>query len=262
MRRKIPVRLKSLHASESMASIQNTSPESSDRKLVAPVWHTIVFLVVLVGLSLVQGRQQPMLETARLGSRLPLYGAMIAFELVLFLYVWLLGLRVAGARIRDVIGGRWASWGDVARDARAAIFFWLIVAAVLLMLQKNLGDNAAGLGAVKSLLPQGPLEIALWIVLCVTAGFCEEFIFRGYLQRQFLALTGRVDLAIAFQAVIFGLAHMYQGFKGVITISIYGAMFGILAVMRRSLRPGMMQHASQDIFSGIIGGILARRHYF
>jgi hypothetical protein len=55
---------------------------------------------------------------------------------------------------------------------------------------------------------------------------------------------------------------MYQGVKGVITISIYGARFGILAVVRKSLRPGMMQHAGQDIFSGIVGGILARRHYF
>jgi hypothetical protein len=55
---------------------------------------------------------------------------------------------------------------------------------------------------------------------------------------------------------------MYQGFKGVITISVYGAMFGVLAAVRKSLRPGMMQHAGQDIFSGIVGGILARRHYF
>jgi len=31
-----------------------------------------------------------------------------------------------------------------------------------------------------------------------------------------------------------------------ITITIYGALFGILAVMRKSLRPGMIQHAMQD----------------
>ena len=104
--------------------------------------------------------------------------------------------------------------------------------------------------------------MAVWIFLCSTAGFCEEFIFRGYFQRQFLALTGRVELAVVLQAIVFGMAHTYQGMKGVITITIYGAMFGILAVVRKSLRPGMMQHASQDIFSGIVGGILARRHYF
>lgn len=245
-----------------MALSHSPLPASRERALVAPVWHTIVFLVVLIGLAVLQGHQQPKLEGARLASRLPLYGAMIAFELVLFLYVWLLGLKFTGTRIRDVVGGRWSSVADVLRDAWAAIVFWLIVASVLLGLQRILGENETGLGAVKALLPQGPVEMAVWIVLCSTAGFCEEFIFRGYLQRQFLALTGRVELAVVFQAIVFGVAHMYQGVKGVITISIYGAMFGILAVVRKSLRPGMMQHAGQDIFSGIVGGMLARRHYF
>ena len=112
------------------------------------------------------------------------------------------------------------------------------------------------------MLPQGPLEIAAWIALCVTAGFCEELVFRGYLQRQFSALIGRVDRSIALQAIVFGIGHMYQGFKGVITIAVYGALFGILAVIRKSLRPGMIQHASQDMFSGLVGGFLLRRHHF
>jgi membrane protease YdiL (CAAX protease family) len=244
-----------------MASFPAQLPDLNRRTRIAPVWHTVVFLIVVMGLAFVQGRQQPSLGNAHLSSRLPLYGAMIAFEMALFLYVWL-GLRLAGTRVGEVIGGKWTTVADVARDIGIAVLFWLIVAGVLLTLEKFLGENTTGLGAVKALLPQGPVEIAVWIVLCTTAGFCEEFIFRGYLQRQLLALTGRVDLAIAFQAIVFGLAHMYQGFKGVITISIYGAMFGVLAAMRRSLRPGMMQHASQDIFSGIVGGILARRHYF
>ena len=244
-----------------MASFPAQLPDLNRRTRIAPVWHTVVFLIVVMGLALVQGRQQPSLENAHLSSRLPLYGAMIAFELALFSYVWL-GLKLAGTRVRDVIGGKWTTAGDVARDAGIAVLFWLIVAGVLLTLEKLLGENTTGLGAVKALLPQGTVEIAVWIALCTTAGFCEELIFRGYLQRQLLALTGRVDLAIVFQAIVFGLAHIYQGFKGVITISIYGAMFGVLAAIRKSLRPGMMQHASQDIFSGIVGGMLARRHYF
>jgi membrane protease YdiL (CAAX protease family) len=235
--------------------------EPQSRTLLAPVWHTVIFLVAVIGLALAQSRQ-PNLEHVRVASRLPLYLAMIAFELILFAYVWLLGLKLAGTRMRDVLGGKWTSAADVAQDLGTALLFWLIVAAVLLTLGRILGENATGLGAVKALLPEGPVEIAVWIALCTTAGFCEEFIFRGYLQKQLFALTGRNDLAIVFQAIVFGLAHMYQGFKGVITISIYGAMFGILAVVRKSLRPGMIQHASQDIFSGIVGEILARRHYF
>jgi membrane protease YdiL (CAAX protease family) len=245
-----------------MVSLPSLTTESSDRTPVAPVWHTVIFLIVLLGIALLQGLQQPKLEGVHLTSRLPLYGAMIAYELVLFAYVWLLGLKFTRTRILDLIGGTWGSLADVARDVGTALLFWLVVASILLVLQKVLGENVTGLGALKALLPQGLAEVAVWIALCTTAGFCEEFVFRGYLQRQFLALTGRLDLAVVFQAIVFGVAHIYQGMKGVITIGIYGAMFGILAAIRKSLRPGMIQHAGQDIFSGIVGGILARRHYF
>jgi len=35
-------------------------------------------------------------------------------------------------------------------------------------------------------------------------------------------------------------------------IFIYGAMFGTLAILRKSLRPGMMAHAWHDSFEGVI----------
>ena len=68
---------------------------------------------------------------------------------------------------------------EVVHDIRVAVMFWIVVAGVLLVLNKVLGENAGGLRAVKALLPQGPLEMALWVVVCVMAGFCEEFVFRG-----------------------------------------------------------------------------------
>lgn len=230
-------------------------------KLVAPLWHTIVLVVAILAVTLLQARQQQNLGAIDLKTRLPLYFVQIVFELILFCYVWLLGLKLTGTPVRAIIGGRWATLRDFVRDVAAALVFWGIVVIVLVVLNKILGENSS-LRALKGLFPQGPIEILVWVAVCVTAGFCEEFVFRGYLQRQFLAITGRADWAIVLQAVIFGAAHGYQGMKGMITISIYGAMFGILALVRKSLRPGMMQHAAQDIFSGIAGSVLARRHYF
>jgi membrane protease YdiL (CAAX protease family) len=244
-----------------MASSQPISSTPSDRTLVAPLWHTIVLVVVVLSIALLQGQQQHQLDAVQLKSRLPLYAAQILFELILFAYVWLLGLRLTGTPVSDLVGGKWANLRDVVRDIRAALMFWIVVAGVLLVLNRLLGENAGGLRAVKALLPQGPLEMTAWVVLCVTAGFCEEFLFRGYLQRQFLALTGRAEWAIVLQALVFGAGHGYQGMKGMIIIAIYGAMFGILAAMRKSLRPGMIQHAGQDIFSGILGSALARKNY-
>jgi uncharacterized protein len=245
-----------------MATTQDILSPSSDRRLVAPLWHTIVLIVVIFGITFLQARQQPNMEAVQIRSRLPLYGAMIVFELTLFAYVWLLGLRFTGTPLSALIGGKWSGATDVLRDVGAAILFWVVAAGALVALGRILGVNADSLRAVKALLPQGPLEMVVWVILCVTAGFCEELVFRGYLQRQFFAITGRIDVAIVFQALVFGVAHMYQGWKGALTIAVYGALFGILAMIKKSLRPGMIQHAGQDIFSGIIGGILSRRHLF
>jgi membrane protease YdiL (CAAX protease family) len=235
---------------------------ASDRTLVAPLWHTVILIVVILTLSYLQARQQLGPTPVQLNSRLPLYVATILFELSLFLYVWLFGLRRTRTSLRVLIGGRWSSVEDVIRDVGVAIVFWVFVGAALLIAGRILGENTAGLRSMKPLLPQGPLEMAVWAILCATAGFCEEFVFRGYFQRQFLAITGEINAAIILQAVVFGLGHMYEGWKGVVTIMVYGALFGILASMRRSLRPGMLQHTGQDLFSGLLGSVLAKHHMF
>jgi uncharacterized protein len=115
-----------------------------------------------------------------------------------------------------------------------------------------------GAEAAKFLLPRTRVEAVLWVPLAATAGFCEELVFRGYLQRQFLALTGNTAAAVILQGIVFGAGHLYQGLKGVIVISVYGVLFGILAVMRKSLRPGMIQHGAQDGISGITAYVLAK----
>jgi uncharacterized protein len=244
-----------------------TSPAQSpavteDRSRVAPVWHTIVFVAVTLGLTFCQARQTPKLNTIHVPTRLPVYILMVIFELILLAYVWLLGLRPAGKRLRDIIGGKWNNWGDLWLDVGIAGLFWMAVAGMLFAMQFALGRNEATLKALRVLVPRTYAEMVLWVVLSVTAGFVEELIFRGYLQRQFFAWTGRVELAVVLQAAVFGAAHLYQGWQGAVTITVYGAFFGILAAWRKSLRPGMMQHAAQDTFSGLLGSFALRHHYF
>jgi uncharacterized protein len=66
---------------------------------------------------------------------------------------------------------------------------------------------------------------------------------------------------VILQGVIFGAAHAYQGHKAILVISAYGMLFGTLAAMRKSLRPGMLQHATQDSVSGIASHFLTKlRH--
>jgi membrane protease YdiL (CAAX protease family) len=60
-----------------------------------------------------------------------------------------------------------------------------------------------------------------------------------------------VYTGICISAIIFGAAHGYQGTGMMIAIAFYGALFGLLAHFRKSLRPGMMAHAIQDTYSGL-----------
>jgi len=241
-----------------MATTIIVTPPADDRKLLAPVWHTVVLILFVVSYSLLQVHFSARTETLQLRSRVPLYLFTICFELILLAYVWFLGVRRSGTRFADVIGGRWARAADVWRDIGVAFVFWLVVVVFLALVGHVLGENPHAKKALVVMLPRGALEILLWISLSFVAGFCEEFIFRGYLQKQFFAITGINGVAIAGQALVFGVAHGYQGIKGMISITIYGALFGILAIVRKSLRPGMIQHSMQDSFAGIALSLIAK----
>ena len=97
-----------------------------------------------------------------------------------------------------------------------------------------------------------------YLLLTLTAGICEELIFRGYLYKHFAAITGSLLAGLVLQGILFGAAHGYQGPKYMLIIAIYGCLFGLLAQWRRSLRPGMMAHFLQDGIIGLIGRHLLR----
>jgi membrane protease YdiL (CAAX protease family) len=233
-------------------------PPSSRPAAVAPIWHTVVFIFVLLALGAVQHLPQFATRAAEAPSRLPTYLLTIVYELLLFAYVWFLGLRRYHVTLRELMGGRWNRFSDFLMDVGVALLFWIVVALVIGGLSYAM--HFSGAKAASFLLPKSAAEVALWIPLAVTAGFCEEMMFRGYLQRQFLALTGNVPASIALQGIVFGGAHLYQGWKGVAVITVYGVLFGILSVMRKSLRPGIIQHAGQDTISGVATYILSKYH--
>jgi uncharacterized protein len=233
-------------------------PLNPERKLIAPLWHTIVLVLLLIAYAYYGQTSVARIERLHLASKVPLYFYMIALELILVSYVWFLGVKPRGGSIRGLIGGKWNTFGDVMRDISIAFLFWVVVIVMLAGLRFSLGNSQQTTSAVSMLAPGTLSEATVWVVLSVTAGLCEEFIFRGYLQKQFYAITGSDAAAVAVQAVIFGIAHSYQGVKAVITITVYGALFGILAVYRKSLRPGMIQHAMQDSFAGLLFGLLKR----
>jgi membrane protease YdiL (CAAX protease family) len=182
------------------------------------------------------------------------YVLTIFFEWLLFVFV-VVGVRRSGASVLLVLGDHWHSARQVLRDIGIALAFWLVSAGILFILGRLLRVAALARN-MDFILPHGAAELTLWIALSVTAGICEETVFRGYLQRQFIALTKSAPAGILLSAAAFGVAHVYQGFRMVILIGVFGAMFGILAYWRGSVRPGMIVHAWQDSLGGVVSALM------
>ena len=223
----------------------------SSRQFIAPAWHTIVFIAIFVGLSVVGGffqhgvKQHPPASVPN-GNAVPGYISVVVFEWLLVLYVRM-GVHKRGVRLRDLVGGRWATPKDVMKDIALGAGLWAVWIALMNPHLLGSGTNAA-----QGLLPQGTLESLAWIPVALSAGFCEELAFRGYLQKQFQAITGSVAWAIPIQAIVFGIGHLYEGVGPIARITLFGVLFGLLAAWRKSLRPGMITHAWSDIFGVII----------
>jgi membrane protease YdiL (CAAX protease family) len=238
-----------------MAAIAAPRIESPSPKLIAPWWHTALLVALFLGLALSGAffQRQARSEAGGLQQHphlVPLYLSLIAMEWGLVYYVWK-GLQRTGTKLSELIGGKWASIKDVLADAGLALGLWSTW-----KLAETAWDRWLGIGhaaSIQTLLPQRALEILLWIGVSMSAGVCEELVFRGYFQRQFHAYSHSLWVAWLLQALLFGISHGYQGIEACVRIAVYGALFGLLALWRGSLRPGMMAHAWSDTLSGIFG---------
>jgi membrane protease YdiL (CAAX protease family) len=217
---------------------------------IAHPLHTVALLAiqsVLAVRGIIHANQA---RAAGNSSNIPLYVRTIIMEWALLAFV-ISGVWLAKAPLTAVLGQRWRSARDVFRNIGIGVVFIILQQLVLSVLTSHL-HSADAERAVQFLLPHGPVEMALWIALSISAGICEEAIFRGYLQRQFAAFTQNVPAGILLSAAMFGFVHSYQGAWRAVVIGLDGAMLGGLAYWCRSVRPGMVGHAFKDAVAPLI----------
>jgi membrane protease YdiL (CAAX protease family) len=233
-------------------ALNATMPVENSRPI--PYWHTIALVLVLGALSLANVKSG---HGARAGeAHARIYIATIIYEWLLTLYVWW-GLRRAGGSLRELIGGRWKSFEDFLLDVAIAAGCWIGTLMVLAVAAIAMGMNHSGSiedarKQIGFLAPQSTLDVFLWICLSATAGFCEEVLFRGYLQKQFTRLLSNRWIAVVVVSILFGLGHGYEGAQRMVLIALLGLAFGIMSLLRKSLRPAMMAHTLQDTISGLL----------
>jgi membrane protease YdiL (CAAX protease family) len=108
------------------------------------------------------------------------------------------------------------------------------------------------------MLPHTTGDLIWFIALSVTAGICEELVFRGYLLWAAQSLFGLWP-AVVVCCVLFALAHAYQGVGGIVRTGLIGAFFMASVLSLGSLLPAMVAHALIDIGQGIVTWLVLRQ---
>ena len=127
---------------------------------------------------------------------------------------------------------------------------WLNLRRVSRIQKANRGQMQA---LAERILPRNPLEQFTFLLLAVTAGLCEEFLYRGFAMAAFSRAGLPVWLIVLSSSVLFGLAHLYQGKGGFVTTTILGVIFGAARASWFSLAPVIVWHMTIDCLAGIGG---------
>jgi membrane protease YdiL (CAAX protease family) len=105
---------------------------------------------------------------------------------------------------------------------------------------------------LRTVLPATPREARAFSAAAITAGICEEVLYRGYLLWYLLSLwPGRLAIAAAAAILIFGVGHAYQGVRGIVNTAIAGSVFMAMYLVTGSLLAPMVLHAALDLVNGL-----------
>jgi uncharacterized protein len=186
-------------------------------------------------------------------ERIKMYGATIFFQ-------WLLTALVAwrafarGISLHELGIGRVASISLLAAALLGGALIGAAHWANVRRMARSDHPNLQRLRALGSrLFPQSRPEMALFVLLSLTAGVCEEFLFRGFVMAALFRTGLDTWLVVLFSSAMFGLAHLYQGKGGSLGTGILGTLFALVRIIYSSLLPAVVWHSVLDIVAGVAG---------
>ena len=202
-----------------------------------------------------RSRVKKLLEMQNVGraERLSLYASTIAFQ---WFMVAVVGWRVWAHRFTAPELGLAVPRGT--RVIAAAIIGSAAFVGLQWLNLRRMGRTSTpaskflkALG--QRIFPQTKLELLAYIALALTAGICEEFLYRGFALAAFLRAGLPVWGCVLVSASLFGLAHLYQGRGGFAGTLLLGILFGAARIGYGSLLPVVTWHAAVDLVAGVAG---------
>ena len=193
---------------------------------------------------------RPAIDTT---EKLTLYAATIAFQ-------WLmLGLVAWRAFARGLTPAELGLTGHLSAKIIAAGVLGAGIIGGLQWLNLRRMGKMEGPGPdlmrklTSRILPQSLVELLPYLALAVTAGVCEEFLYRGFTMAALTRSGLPIWLVVLVTSALFGLAHAYQGRAGVLGTGVLGVLLAIARIVYSSLAPVMIWHTTVDIVAGIAG---------
>jgi len=186
-------------------------------------------------------------------ERLTLYASTIAFQ-------W---FAVAVVAWRAWAHGFAASQLGLTMHDRTRILAASIVGAATIASLQWLNLRRVGRIPVKArgsiqalaerILPQSKVELLPYIALAITAGLCEEFLYRGFAMAVLFHVGLQPWIVVLGSSVLFGLAHSYQGRGGIVMTLLIGLILGTSRIAYGSLVPAIFWHSALDVVAGTAG---------
>lgn len=156
-------------------------------------------------------------------------------------------------------GRPWAALGVVPRLTwglvGVAVGFAIIVGVVMAQRGKALEDEEAlerlrrQMRNVERMMPRGDLEMRWFGRLAVTAGVCEELLYRGYLLWYLGHWFGLVP-AVLIASLVFGVGHAYQGPRGIAITTFVGMFMSAVYLLTGSIAACVVIHTLMDLNAG------------
>ena len=118
----------------------------------------------------------------------------------------------------------------------------------------NKENNKAYDSMLHVLIPRTKREKKWWFLVSVSAGVCEEIVWRGtlmFLLQQIFPSIGFVSASI-ISCILFGFMHSYQGIYGVIKTGLVSISFILLLFVTGSIIPGIFVHFLLDYSSAFL----------
>ena len=103
------------------------------------------------------------------------------------------------------------------------------------------------------ILPQSTVELLPYLALAITAGLCEEFLYRGFAMAVLVQVGLSAWAVVLISSVLFGLAHSYQGRGGIAMTLLIGTILGTSRIAYDCLVPAVFWHSAVDVVAGTAG---------